>query len=103
MTLRADNRLADVPMTPVRCRECGTTVRARKASWEQTSIQWNATAMAECAERRACADARNGAGPATARFATCHALRDSIDRAAVAGELEVGVDDGADRGGTSAG
>ncbi|WP_019807688.1 hypothetical protein [Saccharomonospora halophila] len=90
--IREDNRLADVPMTPVRCRECGTTVHARKASPEQTSIQWNATARAECAERRAGAGNGNGNGtePPTARFATCHALRDSIDRAAATGAIEVG-------------
>ncbi|WP_034239706.1 hypothetical protein [Saccharomonospora iraqiensis] len=97
--IREDNRLADVPMTPVRCRECGTTVHARKASWEQTSIQWNATARAECAERRACAGTGNGTEP-TARFATCHALRDSIDRAAATGAIEVG---GAEMDGASAG
>jgi len=51
MTLRADNRLADAPMTAVQCRRCATQVLVRKSSWDQTSVQWNALATASCIER----------------------------------------------------
>jgi hypothetical protein len=52
MTVRPDNRLADAPMTPVQCRRCAAGVLVRKSSREQTSVQWNATALQACGERR---------------------------------------------------
>jgi hypothetical protein len=48
MTVRTDNRLTDAPMVPVTCRRCGAEVWARKSSWQQTSVQWDATAAALC-------------------------------------------------------
>ena len=52
MTVRPDNRYADSPMVPVACRRCGARVLARKSSWNQTSVQWDAEASARCLERR---------------------------------------------------
>lgn len=51
MTVRPDNRLADAPMLPVSCRRCGVRVLARKSSWEQTSVQWDAAGSAQCEQR----------------------------------------------------
>ena len=86
MSLRADNRLADGPMTPISCTTCGATVEARKSSWEQTSVQWHDDAVARCLERRA---STPRSGPDGAGFPGCQALRDSIREAAVRGELPV--------------
>ncbi|MFV8320902.1 ferredoxin [Mycobacterium sp. 23] len=82
--VRADNRLADMPMSPVDCRRCGAQVSVRKSSWNQTSVQWNARASASCLERaRALADQHRGL------FLACSALRDSIEAAVAAGTVAV--------------
>lgn len=83
---RTDNRLADMPMTPITCRECGARVLARKSSWSQTSVQWNAGASARCIERQ---EAERLAGHHRGPFLACAALRDSIQAAVFAGELAV--------------
>jgi hypothetical protein len=84
-SLRTDNRLDEMPMRPVACRKCGARVLARKSSWNQTSVQWNADATARCAER---AEADNM--PVTAGsgvFLACSALSESILDAVRHGEL----------------
>ena len=81
-----DNRLLDAPMRPVRCQRCQATVQARKASWQQTSIQWSAAAMASCEERRT---ALRTTSHTEGHFATCQALRATIQRAAGEGDLEI--------------
>ena len=86
MSVRPDNRLADVPMTPLACHTCGAGVEVRKSSWDQTSIQWHQDAVDACVERRA---TTVGAGPNGAAFAGCAALRDSVRAAAVRGDLRV--------------
>ncbi|GAC1411013.1 MAG: hypothetical protein NVS4B6_32210 [Mycobacterium sp.] len=87
MTVRPDNRLADSPMVPVECRRCGACVLARKSSWNQTSVQWNADACASCLERR---DADNlAAHSVRGLFLACSALRDSIVDAVRNGDLPV--------------
>ncbi|WP_433872952.1 ferredoxin [Saccharopolyspora sp. CA-218241] len=91
MGVRSDARLLDVPMEPVTCRRCRARVEVRKSSWDQTSVQWHEDAARSCAERRAGA---RGTGPNAAVFAGCSALRDSIRRAAVRGELPVGTERG---------
>jgi hypothetical protein len=84
---RIDNRLADAPMVPVACRSCGATVLARKSSWNQTSVQWNAAASARCLERR---DAEALAGhSARGLFLACSALSDSIVDAVRQGQMPV--------------
>ncbi len=89
-SVRADNRLADVPMVPVACRTCGARLLVRKSSWNQTSVQWDAEATARCAERR---DADRRAGRHGGLFLACSALWDSINAGVQAGELGI-VDNG---------
>jgi hypothetical protein len=83
---RTDNRLDEMPMVPVACRNCGAQVLARKSSWNQTSVQWNATATARCAERR---EADHIAGHHREPFLLCLALRHSIEAAVTTGELTI--------------
>lgn len=89
-SVRTDNRLADMPMAPVACRDCGAQVLARKSSWNQTSVQWNADASARCVERR---QADRMTGHHREPFLVCSALRASIDAAVAAGGLAI-VDTG---------
>lgn len=86
MAVRPDVRLETAPMEPVECERCLARVEVRKSSWDQTSIQWHAAAVAACEERRA---ASPGPGPNDGAFPGCNALRDSIRRAAVAGRIHV--------------
>jgi hypothetical protein len=87
MAVRPDNRLADSPMVPVACARCGACVLARKSSWNQTSVQWNAEASAACLERR---DAENlAAHSGRGLFLACSALRGSILDAVRNGDLPV--------------
>lgn len=85
-SLREDNRLDEMPMAPVTCRNCGARVLARKSSWNQTSVQWDAGALARCIERR---DAERLAGHHRGPFLACDALRDSIQLAVATGELAI--------------
>lgn len=97
MTIRPDNRLLDAPLAPVDCRRCGATVRVRKSTWAQTSVQWDAAAMAACVQRReASALDDHGRGA----FLVCSQLRDSIEDAARRGDLPI-VDDSDAGNGTS--
>lgn len=84
--VREDVRLEDAPMTPLTCATCGAGVEARKASWDQTSVQWHAEALAACLERRA---SGAGSGPNGRVFTGCSALRDALREAAVRGDLPV--------------
>lgn len=87
MTVRADNRLADAPMTPVRCSRCAADVSVRKSSWSQTSVQWNAAAMAGCTQRT---DAqRLAVHGGRGLFLACSALDDSIIDAVRRGQVSV--------------
>jgi hypothetical protein len=85
--VREDNRFDEMPMVPVTCRTCGARVLARKSSWNQTSVQWNADATARCAER---ADAQKIATPGSRGvFIVCSALSASILDAVRRGDLAV--------------
>jgi hypothetical protein len=87
MAVRPDNRLTDSPMVPVACHRCGASVLARKSSWNQTTLQWDAEASARCLERR---DAENLAAHAgRSLFLACSALSDSILEAVRHGDLPV--------------
>ncbi|WP_067673835.1 hypothetical protein [Nocardia miyunensis] len=70
-------------MLPVRCGQCGAQVLARKSTWAQTSVQWNADATAACVERHAAAELSR----ATLRY--CTSMRESILTAAQSGDLPV--------------
>jgi hypothetical protein len=85
--VRADNRLDDMPMMPVACRDCGARVLVRKSSWNQTSVQWDADATARCAERR---EAQKMSGPGgRGVFLVCSALGESILDAVRRGDLSI--------------
>jgi hypothetical protein len=84
---RPDNRLADSPMVPVACRRCGARVLARKSSWNQTSVQWNAQASARCIERSDADHLMAHAGRGV--FLACSALSDAIADAVRHGDLPV--------------
>jgi hypothetical protein len=87
MAVRPDNRLADSPMVSIGCSRCGAQVLARKSTWNQTSVQWNADASARCLERR---DAQNLAShSARGLFLACSALSDTIVGAVRRGDLAV--------------
>jgi hypothetical protein len=87
MSVRADNRLDEMPMVPVACWLCGARVLARKSSRTQTSVQWNADATARCAER---ADALRLAAPGSRGvFLVCSALGESIAEAVRRGDLAI--------------
>lgn len=86
-SVREDNRLDEMPMVPVACHHCGARVLARKSSWNQTSVQWNADATARCTER---ADAQKIATPGSRGvFIVCSALSASITDAVRRGDLAV--------------
>lgn len=82
--VRPDNRLDDLPMTPVECQACRAVVGVRKASWQQTSIQWDERAARICPERP-----RVESPVAVTDFPSCAALRESISQAALSGDLIV--------------
>ena len=86
MISRADNRLDDMPMAPVACCNCGATVLVRKSSWDQTSVQWNAVASAQCTERQ---DADRLVSHHRRPFLVCSALRHAIEAAVAAGKLTI--------------
>lgn len=78
-----DERIREVPMAPVECRQCGARVLARKSSWAQTSIQWDAESSAACVERHAAGVLSDTA------MQHCSQLRESIWAAAESGALRV--------------
>lgn len=94
MTTRPDVRLETAPMQPVACTTCGAEVLARKSSWDQSTLQWSAAAVALCAERRTTTSgtARSDR-PNRNAFPGCAALRASIREAAVRGDLDVQSDE----------
>ncbi|WP_040790795.1 hypothetical protein [Nocardia paucivorans] len=79
---RIDNRLLDTPMQPLRCRACAAELLVRKSSWHQTSVQWNAEALATCREL----GAAPRSGPA---LAGCSQLQETIRDATISGALPV--------------
>ena len=87
MTLRADNRLTDAPMTAIRCRRCSAQVLVRKSSRNQTSVQWDAAALAGCIERSNAE--RLAAYEGHGLFLACSGLGDSITDSVHRGVLPV--------------
>ncbi|OBI40882.1 ferredoxin [Mycobacterium sp. E796] len=86
-SLRTDNRLDEVPMTPVACDTCGAAVLVRKSSWDQTSVQWNAAATARCSERAQAQQISMLEDRGV--FLACSALSESIRHAVRRGELAI--------------
>ncbi|MEV5835415.1 ferredoxin [Nocardia sp. NPDC052112] len=83
MTTHTDERLREAPMVPVRCRQCAATVLARKSSWSQTSVQWDAQSSAACVERHTASTFSAHPLP------YCSQLRESLWAAAESGALPV--------------
>ncbi len=73
-------------MVAVACRTCGAQVLARKSSWNQTSVQWNADAATRCPER---AEARKMSDHGRGVFLACAALSESILDAVRHGDLAI--------------
>jgi hypothetical protein len=86
-SVRGDNRLDETPMMPVACRNCGARVLARKSTWNQTSVQWNADATARCTERAEAQKISAHAGRGV--FLVCSALAESIIDAVRHGNLPI--------------
>jgi hypothetical protein len=84
--IHTDERLLGSPPVSVSCKHCGAKVSARKSSWQQTSIQWDAQATFRCLERR-----ERGADAQQDRelFLACSKLRDSIEDAAHSGAIPI--------------
>ncbi|VEG54909.1 Uncharacterised protein [Mycolicibacterium aurum] len=92
MSVRPDNRLSDVPMSPVTCGACGAEVLARKSSWAQTSVQWTADSQAKCRYRPVTSRlgaAEGGATVLSPALLMCADLRSSIEDAVRCGGLPV--------------
>ena len=85
--IQTDDRLCDTPMVSVDCGRCGAAVLARKGSWDQTSVQWNARASTACLQRRDYDNSRAYSGRGV--FLGCSALTDSIVGAIGDGDLPV--------------
>jgi hypothetical protein len=79
----ADEREAG--FRPVECERCGAVALVAKFSPQHTSVQWSLESVRACAEF----SARAAAGEQTALIDTCASLRDSIDRAARDGRVEI--------------
>jgi hypothetical protein len=97
--IRPDNRLADLPMTPLECQRCHATVQVRKSSWQQTSVQWDEAGARTCLERRS---SLSGGNIRDADFFTCAGLRESIAQAALSGQIPMVGDMAGDMVGDSA-
>jgi hypothetical protein len=72
-------------MSEVACLDCLATVRVRKLSDHQTSIQWSDEAVAACAEFTRARAERSVTLPVS-----CSRLQSSIARAVAEGHVEVG-------------
>jgi len=69
----------------VECAACGAVVRAAKFSVQHTSVQWDAAAVARCAEF----ERRTALGEQTPLIERCASMRESIEAAALSGRLPV--------------
>jgi hypothetical protein len=86
---QADRRAyLDGGLSELTCDSCGVTVRVKKSSVQQTSVQWNAAAVRGCTEFTE----RAAHGRPSPLVATCVTLRTSIERAAHDGRLPTGTD-----------
>ncbi len=70
-------------MQSIRCSECGVRVLAEKFSWEHTSVQWTADAVASCPVLAPFAD-RDDVASLTRG---CDPMRASIREATVEGRF----------------
>jgi hypothetical protein len=69
----------------VACGTCGAVVLAAKFSVQHTSVQWDAAAVRQCAEFAR----RLALGEQTPLIERCASMRESIDAAALSGDVPV--------------
>lgn len=69
----------------VACANCGAVVLAAKFSVHHTSVQWDSTAVRQCAEFAG----QTAVGAQTALIERCTSMRASIETAALEGRLPV--------------
>lgn len=88
---REDQRLyTEARLVEVSCLDCLATVRVKKNSQHQTSVQWNHGAEEHCSEF-----ARLESEPGGRKvYATCPRLAASIDAAVREGTVTIGALDG---------
>jgi hypothetical protein len=84
-TLADRRRYLEDGLVDLACDHCGGTVRVKKNSVEQTTVQWTVAAANGCAEFVM----RRNAGQLSALVATCGRLRATIDRAVAEGRLRI--------------
>lgn len=75
-------------MRAVDCAACGAVVAARKSSWDQTSLQWDAAAQGRCLERASYRSDQSDR-PNRHGFPGCSAMVEAVREAAVRGALDV--------------
>ena len=83
-TLADRQEYLEAGLVPVECAACGTWVRVKKLSRQQTTVQWTRPAVLACVEFADPSDDRPNA-----LIPTCTQLRASIDRAVRDGRLEI--------------
>ena len=86
-----DQRLyTEARLVEVACLDCLAVVRVKKNSEQHTAIQWDAEALAHCAEFAKAASQPEGRPIRSA----CSRLRSSIEQAVKDGALSIGAEDG---------
>jgi len=83
-TLADRREYLEAGLVPVECAACGTWVRVKKLSREQTTVQWTRRAVLACVEFADPSDDRPNA-----LIPTCTRLRASIEDTVREGRLEV--------------
>lgn len=89
-TLEDQRLYTEARLVSIACLDCLATVRVKKNSDHHTAIQWDAQALAHCAEFAKAASQPEG----RPIWASCSRLRSSIDQAVRDGALEIGAEDG---------
>lgn len=89
-TLEDQRLYTEARLVEVACLDCLAVVRVKKNSEQHTAIQWDAEALAHCAEFAKAASQPEGRPIRTA----CSRLRSSIEQAVKDGAVEIGAEDG---------
>jgi hypothetical protein len=88
---REDQRLyTEARLVEVACLDCLATVRVKKNSQHQTSVQWDHGAEAHCSTFNRLESEPGGRKV----YATCPRLAASIDAAVKEGTVTIGAEDG---------
>jgi hypothetical protein len=89
-TLEDQRLYTEARLVEVACLDCLAKVRVKKNSEQHTAIQWNAEALAHCAEFAKASSQPGGRPIRTA----CSRLRSSIEQAVKDGAIQIGAEDG---------